>query len=78
MSTAEINKIKLGLIEWISQLSDVNLISAINKLRNSKSKKDWWDDLSENEKRIVQAGIDDADKGNLISSEEFWKQLKNA
>ena len=78
MSTAELNRIKSGLIEWISQMSDVKLITAINKLRFSKSKEDWWDELSDVEKEIVQAGIDDADKGNLISSEEFWRQLKNA
>ena len=77
MSTAELNRIKSGLIEWISQMSDVKLIAAINKLRFSKSKEDWWDELSENDKENILAGLEDSDRGNVMSSEEFWKRLKN-
>jgi len=39
---------------------------------------DWWDELSENQKRQVLAGIDDAKNGKTMSSDEFWKKLINA
>ena len=78
MSTAELNKLKLNLIAWIHQLSDVNLLSILEGIKNSESSKDWWDELSPDQKKSVLAGLKDAENGNVISSEEFWKKLKSA
>lgn len=78
MSAAELNKLKLNLIAWIHQLSDVNLLSFLESLKNSESQKDWWDDLSPDQQKLILKGIRDAENGNLISSEEFLKKLKGA
>jgi len=78
MSTAELNEIKLNLIAWINQLSDTDIISFLEGIRNSWSKSDWWDELSSGQKKVVLAGLKDAEEGKLISSGEFWKKLKNA
>jgi len=78
MSTAELNEIKLNLIAWINQLSDTDIISFLEGIRNSWSKSDWWDELSSGQKKVVLAGLKDAKEGKLISSGEFWKRLKNA
>ena len=77
MSTAELNRKKLDLIAWINRLSDENTIEFLYGLKKSKSKNDWLDELSENQKEILQNGIDDIENGNVISSTEFWKELKN-
>jgi hypothetical protein len=77
MSTAELNRKKLDLIAWINRLSDENTIEFLYGLKKSKSKNDWWDELSENQKEILQNGIDDIENSNVISSTEFWKELKN-
>jgi hypothetical protein len=77
MSTAELNRKKLDLIAWINKLSDENTIEFLYGLKKSKSKNDWWDELSENQKEILQNGINDIENGNVISSTEFWKELKN-
>jgi hypothetical protein len=77
MSTAELNRKKLDLIAWINRLSDENTIEFLYGLKKSKSKNDWWDELSENQKEILQNGIDEIENGNVISSTEFWKELKN-
>jgi hypothetical protein len=78
MSAAEINGIKLNLIAWINQLSDTELITFLDGIRVSKAKNDWWDELSDKQKKHVLAGIKDADTGKLSSSTEFWSKLKNA
>jgi len=78
MSTAELDEIKLDLIAWINQISDVDLISLLEGIRNSRSKGDWWDELSTNQKKIILSGLRDAEAGKLISSRSFWKKLKNA
>lgn len=78
MSTAELNEIKLDLIAWINQISDVDLISLLEGIRNSRSKGDLWDELSTNQKKIILSGLRDAEAGKLITSRSFWKKLKNA
>ena len=78
MSTAELNETKLNLIAWINQISDADLISLLEGIRSSRSKGDWWDELSTNQKKIILSGLRDAEAGKLISSRSFWKKLKNA
>ena len=78
MSATEINEIKLGLIGWINQLSNVETIAFLDGLKKSKTKEDWWDGLSESNKKQVLAGVDDSKNGKIMPSEEFWKKLNNA
>ena len=77
MSTAELNQTKLDLIAWINRLSDENMIEFLAGLKKSKSKDDWWDDLSENQQKMLRNGMDDIESGNVISSSQFWEELKN-
>ncbi|MCB0396091.1 MAG: hypothetical protein KDD36_05535 [Flavobacteriales bacterium] len=77
MSTSEINQLKLNLIAWINQLSDVRMLAFLEGLKTSRSKDDWWDQLSTEQQNIVLRGIKDADEKNTISSEQFWKHLKD-
>ena len=77
MSTAELNQTKLDLIAWINRLSDENMIAFLDGLKKSKSKADWWGDLSENQQKIVRNGLDDIESGKVISSAQFWEELKN-
>jgi hypothetical protein len=78
MSTAELNGIKLDLIHWINKLSDSDLIQFLDGLRISREKNDWWEELPIDQKKQILAGIKDADDGNLMDSDKFWKNLSNA
>jgi hypothetical protein len=77
MSVAEMEETKSNLIAWIEQLSDADMLAFLDSLRSSKHTEDWWDDLSESQKRHIEEGIDDIENGREISSEEFWKRLKS-
>lgn len=77
MSTAELNKTKLDLIAWINKLSDENIIEFLDGLKSSSSNDDWWDELSISQKQLLKNGLEDIDMGNVISSSQFWKTLKN-
>jgi hypothetical protein len=78
MSAAELKAIKHNLVSWIGQLSDTELIGFLNGIRIARTKEDWWDELSDAQKKQVLAGLKDADKGKLLSSESFWDKLSNA
>ena len=77
MSTTDLNKKKLDLIAWINQLSDKNTIEFLDNLKRPTSKDDWWDELSVNQQKKLQNGMIDIKNGNVISSAQFWKELKN-
>ena len=77
MQRSELNKKKLDLIDWINQLSDKNTSELLDNLKSASSKDDWWDELSDNEQKKLQNGMNDIKKGNVISSAQFWKELKN-
>lgn len=77
MSATELYKAKLDLIAWINQLSDVKMIEFLEGLRISETTTDGWDELPESHKVEIEKGLADLEKGNVISSAEFWRRLKN-
>jgi hypothetical protein len=79
MTPPELNTVKINLVDWINQLSDKHVLAFLDALRLSNNKgADWWKDLSDAQKKQIQLGIKDADEGNLLTSEEFWKRIKKA
>jgi uncharacterized protein HemY len=77
MSAAEIEKTKSELIHWIEELSNVELLHTLETVKMSEEKKDWWDDLPESHRDQIEIGLKQAENGEGVSSEEFWRQLKN-
>ncbi len=79
MGTAEFNLLREELIQWIRSLNDSKLLNLLNsiKLSTSNPNQDWWDDLTEEQKKNIQLGLKDLNEGNTISSKEFWNQLRS-
>jgi len=77
MSVAEVKETKTNLKAWIDQLSDVNMLNMLEGVRILNADKTSWNDLSEYQKENINAGLDDIKNGRVMSSEEFWQQLKN-
>jgi hypothetical protein len=77
MSVAEVEETKSNLKAWIDQLSDVNMLSLLDGLRAVNSDNFSWDDLSEYQKQHINTGLEDIENGRILSSSEFWSQLKN-
>lgn len=53
---------KIELIQWLTTLEDKSVIQKILDLRSSD---DWWDKISEVEKKSIEKGISDANQGKL-------------
>jgi hypothetical protein len=73
MKTVDLNSTKLELIKWISNLNDDKVLDLINSFRISKTDKDWWNDLSNQQKRDIELSLKELNEGKGISSEAFWK-----
>ena len=69
---ANIQNIKIELIQWLTTLDDSSLIQKILDLRKNQAK-DWWSEISEAEKKSIEKGISDSEKGKLNSHSEARK-----
>ncbi|WP_310992055.1 hypothetical protein [Aequorivita marina] len=67
-----IQKAKIDLIQWLTTVEDSSIIQKIMELRNSENK-DWWNEISDAEKKSIELGISDADNGNLKPHAEAKK-----
>ncbi|WP_312822370.1 hypothetical protein [Epilithonimonas sp.] len=62
---------KLELIRWLSTIDDLTIINKIIDIKKEKS--DWWDEISEAEKKLIEEGEKDIEAGRVISHEDFLK-----
>jgi len=63
--------LKLELIEWLASLDNESTIQYLKVIKDSSdSDHDWWTDLTDEQKRSIERGLQDVDKGNVTSHEE--------
>ena len=67
-----IQKAKIDLIQWLTTIEDSSIIQKIMELRNTENE-DWWNKISDAEKKSIELGISDADNGNLKPLSEAKK-----
>lgn len=66
---------KLELIKKLAETNDFAVIESIKKIFQ-KEKKDWWEDLSDEQKADIEQGERDFENGDFVTSEEFFEMLK--
>ncbi len=65
---------KLGLIEWIARLNDLSILKKLKKIHDEYSKtSDWWDEISNHEKKSIEKGLKDLEEGKVHSHETAKK-----
>jgi len=66
---------KLELIEWLTKLEDSETIEYLRIVKESReSDHDWWDDLTEEQKRGIEKGLKDIEEGRVTPHEEVVKK----
>lgn len=63
----QIQNKKLELIQWLSTIEDLKFLEKISDLILSEKKEDWWNEISDAEKKAIEKGIEQADSGKLNS-----------
>ena len=61
---------KQEIIERLLQTNDESIIASIKSLL-TKEKKDFWEELTEEEKAGIEEGIEDFKNGNTTSWDDF-------
>lgn len=77
MSIAEIEKTKYELKEWIQNLADIDMLHALETLKATEEENSDWESLPEAHRHNIMEGLKQAENGEGVSSEEFWRILKN-
>ena len=70
----DIQASKIELAKMILDLEDSKLIEKVRRLI-TKEKKDFYDELSEDQKLEVQFGIDQLDNSERVSWEDVLKKI---
>lgn len=70
---SEVEKEKLEIIKWITSLQDKDAIEKLRMLRSSPPKKDWWDEIADEEKAAIDKGLEDIKAGRVKPHKEAKK-----
>lgn len=65
--------LKLELIEWLARLSDSAIIEQLKIVKDS-SEKDWWLDLTDEQKSGILRGLKDSEEGRVTPHEEVKRK----
>lgn len=68
----KIQDAKLELIQWMTTLEDSSIIQKLMDLKKTESK-DWWLEISEEEKKSIELGLADSKNGKVKSQAEARK-----
>ena len=63
----EKNSKALALLNYLKTLDFIELTKSV----------DWWDELSEDNKKAIEKGIKQADEGKFTSNEDARKRIDN-
>jgi len=64
---------KYQLIEWITNISDSALIEKLIKIAE---KTDWWDEISEAERKSIERGLKDIEENRVVDHAELMKKYE--
>ena len=65
---------KLILINWISSLQEDEVLSKLEKIQEQKT--DWWNQISEEDKRAINEGLGQLDQGEFLTRDLVRTKIK--
>lgn len=67
---------KLELVQLILNTEKPGILEKIEDILKKGKSSDWWDDISDGERKSIERGISEADNGELIPHKEVMRQMK--
>ncbi|KPQ20135.1 MAG: toxin-antitoxin system antidote component [Algoriphagus marincola HL-49] len=66
---------KIKLIEWLAGLEDVGVLKELIALKEN-SGQDWWENLSKEERKEIETGMNQADAGDLTKHKDVMSKYQ--
>ena len=76
MSVLTVEKQKLDLIEWVMSIDDESMLKLLLGLAGLQNAGDWWDDISEPDKKSILRGIEDAKFGRVKPADAVFAKIQ--
>ena len=67
---------KIELMKLLLETENPSIIKDIKKVFQSE-KKDWWDELSDEQKASIKEGEREIENGEYVTQDEFFEFLEN-
>jgi len=80
MLKSESDLLKKEITDWVQSIDDQHLLNLLSTIKVSTKNidQDWWEELTENQKENIRLGMQDFEEGKMMSSEQFWENLKTS
>ena len=74
----DVKELRADLHNMIDKISDRNVLIALKTLLSGKAdtKTDWWDTISEEERKEIEQGLAEDERGEVTPHEEVMKKYK--
>ncbi len=73
MSDLNVEKEKLEIIKWVTNLKNNTAIERLRMLRANPRKLDWWNEITDEEKTAIDKGLADIKAGRVKPHKEAKK-----
>jgi len=67
---------KLEIVQLILNTEKPAILEKIEDILKKEKSSDWWNEISEGERKSIERGILEADNGELIPHDEVMKKAK--
>jgi len=67
---------KLELVQLILNTEKPNVLAKVEAVLKKEKGADWWDEISEGERKAIEESLAEADNGQLIPHAEVMKEVR--
>jgi predicted transcriptional regulator len=74
MEIMNIETRKINIINWISSIQEEGILAEMERIQ--KEKADWWNTVSSEDKKAINEGLEQLDKGEFLTRSQVRNKIK--
>jgi predicted transcriptional regulator len=63
-----------NFINWLSSIQEDSILKKVEKIQQEKA--DWWDTTSEKDKKCINEGLEQLDRGEHLTHSQVRSKIK--
>lgn len=68
---------KLKILKMVLNTQDIDLLERVEDILKKRQNQDWWDTVGEEEKKSIEKGIAESERGELHNHEDVMNDIKS-
>ena len=75
-TTMSVAELKTNLIQFIIETDNPSLLKKMELyFKNLREQNDWWDDMTTEQKKVIEESAAQIDKGEIVSNEQVREEI---